>query len=161
MFILASFSMNKNGYTRSGIRAARIIDKISQIDGIDACGFNCGIGSGHMQQILRKVSFPEHKLIYAAPNAGYPEQMQNRMVFIDNAEYFGENMKLIADLGVTLLGGCCGTTPDYIRILSREIDANRKTLIQVKDTVETLGQAQISNNNDFYELLKSGKKVKY
>jgi len=159
MFILTSFSLNKNGYTRSGISAARLMNQIGEMDGIDACGFNCGIGSGHMQQILRKVSFPEHKLIFAAPNAGYPEQMQNRMVFMDNAKYFGENMRRIADLGVTLLGGCCGTTPEYIGILVRDIDVRRISSMQRNDIEEPSEQAQTTNSNYFYELLKTGKKV--
>ncbi|HWT27764.1 MAG TPA: homocysteine S-methyltransferase family protein, partial [Mobilitalea sp.] len=118
LFILVSFSLNKNGYTSSGISAARLLDKVAAVEGIDAFGFNCGIGSGHMSQILSKLSFPENKFIYAAPNAGYPEQMQNRMVFMDNAKYFARNMKQIADLGINLIGSCCGSTPEYTRLMA-------------------------------------------
>lgn len=159
MFIIASFSVNKNGYTGAGIRAARILEQVSHMEGIDACGLNCGIGSGHMYQILKKVTFPVNKYIYAAPNAGYPEQMQNRMVFMDNTEYFAENMKLISELGVDILGGCCGTTPEYISNLMKTIDVKEHASIyrQIKQE-EGSSDIQVKEN-DFDVLLRSGKKV--
>ena len=80
MFILSSFSIDKNGYCAEGIGASRLLDMVSEIDGIDGCGLNCGVGSGHMVQIVN-LSIPENKIIYIAPNAGYPEQMHNRMVY--------------------------------------------------------------------------------
>ncbi|HWT77142.1 MAG TPA: bifunctional homocysteine S-methyltransferase/methylenetetrahydrofolate reductase [Mobilitalea sp.] len=158
-FLLASFSVNKNGYTGAGISAQRLLDKISQLDGIDGCGLNCGIGSGHMYQILRKVSFPANKFIYAAPNAGYPEQMQNRMVFMDNAQYFADNMKLIAELGVDILGGCCGTTPEYIQDLGQNIDDKNRALHLQKNHFQDYAKAAPVKENEFYQKLQSGKKV--
>ncbi len=159
MFLLASFSVNKNGYTVAGISAARLMDKVSMIEGIDGCGLNCGIGSSHMNQILKKVSFPENKFIYAAPNAGYPEQMQNRMVFMDNAEYFAGNMKLIADLGVDIIGGCCGTTPEYIANLVKMIDLKEHAFTRMNNKNKSEDMTNPIKENDFFQLLQSGKKV--
>jgi methionine synthase / methylenetetrahydrofolate reductase(NADPH) len=159
MFILTSFSVNKNGYTGSGISANRLMDKLSKIEGIDGCGLNCGIGSGHMYQILQKVNFPINKYIYAAPNAGYPEQMQNRMVFMDNADYFTGNMKRIAALGVDIIGGCCGTTPDYIAKLINDIDLNEHASIRKTSKSGELGNTSPIRGNDFCERLQSGMKV--
>ncbi|MGB4660623.1 MAG: bifunctional homocysteine S-methyltransferase/methylenetetrahydrofolate reductase [Mobilitalea sp.] len=159
IFLLASFSVNKNGYTGAGIRAARLIDKVGQIEGLDACGLNCGIGSGHMHQILSKISFPEHIYSYAAPNAGYPEQMQNRMVFMDNAAYFAGNMKLIAELGIDIVGGCCGTTPEYITHLADKIDVNIHISTRRKGMENIEGNIAPIRENDFFKRLQSGKKV--
>lgn len=159
MFILASFSVNKNGYTGSGISAVRLLEKISQLDGIDGCGLNCGIGSGHMHHILKQIIFPENKYIYAAPNAGYPEQMQNRMVFMDNAGYFADNMKQIAELGVDLIGGCCGTTPEYIKSLVEQIPSQEHSSIRKKSKEQNGTQKIKRKTNDFYDLFKTGKKV--
>jgi homocysteine S-methyltransferase len=159
MFILTSFSVNKNGYTGAGISAARILDKISQLEEIDACGFNCGVGSGHMHQILKKVSFPKDKYNYAAPNAGYPEQLQNRMVFLDNAKYFAENMKLIAQLGVDMIGGCCGTTPEYIASLVAALKDEERAITRKADRIEAEGKESPVHENEFYKLLQGGKKV--
>lgn len=159
MFILASFSVNRNGYSAAGIRAARIFEKVSRIHGIDACGLNCGVGSGHMYQILKQVTFPEDKYIYAAPNAGYPEQMQNRMVFMDNAGYFTENMERIAELGVDILGGCCGTTPEYTADLTRTIHTGEHPYAKRKSEAIPGKTAVPVKENAFDILLRSGKKV--
>lgn len=158
IFILTSFSLNKNGYTAAGISAARILEQVSKIDEIDACGFNCGIGSGHMYNLIKGLSFPENKYSYAAPNAGYPEQMQNRMVFMDNGEYFAGNMKQIAGLGVNFLGGCCGTTPEYIKLMTESIDRNAPIPVLRNYSFPSEKQVKVKKN-DFYELFGSGKKV--
>jgi len=159
MFILTSFSLNKNGYTGSGISVRRILEKISQIEGVDGCGLNCGVGSGHMYQLLQRATFPENKFFYAAPNAGYPEQMQNRMVFMDNAEYFADNMELIAELGVDILGGCCGTTPEYIEKLVSRIKTYEPALARKKKELQPVTVKEVVKSNDFYERLQSKKKV--
>ncbi|HEX3075337.1 MAG TPA: bifunctional homocysteine S-methyltransferase/methylenetetrahydrofolate reductase [Lachnospiraceae bacterium] len=184
-FIITNFCLNKNGYTKSGTSAKRILEQISDIKGIDACGFNCGIGSGHMYQILKKLEFPKGKYLLALPNAGYPEQMQSRMVFVDNASYFADNMKLIAQLGIRMLGGCCGTTPKYIRLLQQKCnDENIEKKIEekneeiVKSIIDDIsGQdsglknlevntsigldtyATRGNTGGFIKLFESGKKV--
>lgn len=159
MFILASFSVNKNGYTEAGISALRILSQASQIEEIDACGLNCGIGSGHMYQILSKMNLSHNKFIYAAPNAGYPEQMHNRMIFLNNAAYFAGNMERIAELGIDILGGCCGTTPEYIANLLKTIDIKKTSAAARQTEPKTSDQVSPVKENDFYTLLKSGRKV--
>ncbi|MDE7300200.1 MAG: homocysteine S-methyltransferase family protein, partial [Lachnospiraceae bacterium] len=118
VFCIAEFSVNKNGYSAGGIRAGRLLELAEQIDALDAAGFNCGVGSGHMLALLEGVRLPEKKYFCISPNAGYPEQLQNRMVFQRNAGYFAENMREIAKRGVAVLGACCGSSPEYIRELA-------------------------------------------
>lgn len=158
-FILTSFSVNKNGYTSFGIRAERILEMVSKIGGVDACGLNCGVGSGHMYQIVKNLKLPEHIYTYIAPNAGYPEQMQNRMVFMDNADYFTDNMRRIAALGIDIIGGCCGTTPEYMADLVRTIDLSRTAFTIKTDGFMHTNNAKEQKVNEFEALLQSGKKV--
>ncbi|WP_310602604.1 bifunctional homocysteine S-methyltransferase/methylenetetrahydrofolate reductase [Anaerosporobacter sp.] len=113
--IITNICVNKNGYTMAGISGKKLLKEIANIEEIGICGYNCGIGSGHMFQLLQSAELPINKKIAVLPNAGYPEQMYNRMVFNSNIQYFAENMNKIQKLGVSLLGGCCGTTPEYIR----------------------------------------------
>ncbi len=158
-FILASFSVNKNGYSASGISASRLLNKAGQIAGLDAWGLNCGVGSGHMQQLLKKLALSGQGCIYAAPNAGYPEQLQNRMVFMDNARYFADNMRRIADLGIAITGGCCGTTPEYIALLVKELEDRKPSpAVEAKAKLPEKTAAPVKEN-EFYRLLQSGKKV--
>jgi methionine synthase / methylenetetrahydrofolate reductase(NADPH) len=158
MFILATFSVNKNGYSTSGISAGRLLDRISHVQGIDACGLNCGVGSGHMQQLLSRLSLPENICLYAAPNAGYPEQLQNRMVFMDNARYFANNMKSIAGMGITITGGCCGTTPEYIALMVKLI-GNEQYPLKIAGGIRGSDTKPEPKENEFLQLLNSGKKV--
>jgi methionine synthase I (cobalamin-dependent)/5,10-methylenetetrahydrofolate reductase len=159
LFILVSFSLNKNGYTMSGISGSRIMEQAGLAEGIDACGFNCGVGSGHMLQNLKKITFPQNKFLYAAPNAGYPEQFQNRMVFMDNPRYFAENMKQITELGIDIAGGCCGTTPQYIQKLVEKIDTENPAIHDAKPQHSGRDQNVMVKTNEFYQKLMSGKKV--
>lgn len=162
-FIITTFCLNKNGYTSSGISAASLLRQIAETDGIDAGGFNCGIGSGHMYQILKNLNFPADRFILAAPNAGYPERLQNRMVFMDNEGYFGTNMKQIEELGVDMIGGCCGTTPKFIRKLSELVDGKRPgpniNYGNRTDYRKEAAEQKELRKNEFYELFRSGKKV--
>lgn len=118
MFCIAEFSLNKNGYANGGVRAERLLRQMSAIPELDAVGFNCGVGSAHMLTLLSSLSIPGNKYFCVSPNAGYPEQLQNRMVFMTNTTYFKNNMEKITSLGTAILGACCGSTPAYIRELA-------------------------------------------
>lgn len=159
IFILVSCSVNKNGYTEAGISGARLLESFSTLEGIDACGFNCGVGSSHMEQLLSNMTFPENRYLYVAPNAGYPETIQNRMIFLDNETYFVRNMKQIAELGVELLGGCCGTTPEYIRYINNEIGTKRQKRARSHSVITSVEETIITDSNAFYQRFSKGKKV--
>lgn len=114
-FIIVQFSVNQYGYSNAGFSARNLIKRAESIECINAVGFNCGVGPGHLQQIIRNISFSGNKLLTALPNAGYPQYVSNRMVFDDkNIDYFAEKAADIAADGADIVGGCCGTTPEYI-----------------------------------------------
>ncbi len=159
VFIITNFCLNKNGYTSSGVSASTLLEEIGTNPYIDAGGFNCGIGSGHMYQILKKLTFPEDKYMVASPNAGYPEQYSNRMIFMDNEGYFGGNMSQIEDLGVDIIGGCCGTSPKYISYLKKQIRFHHNNRGNRIKGISSIGKNQEVRKNDFYKLFESGKKV--
>lgn len=148
-FIITNFCLNKNGFTSKGISAKTILQQLNDSKEIDAGGFNCGIGSGHMYQILKKLNLPKDKYIFAMPNAGYPEQFSNRLVFMNNETYFVENMKRIVDLGIDVVGGCCGTTPGYINSMADKLDYttnNHSDRIDIKQDLHNNIEQNNSNN---------------
>jgi len=158
IFIMTNFCLNKNGFTINGLSATKLLSELSQISEIDACGFNCGIGSGHMINIMKKLKYPSNKYITCLPNAGYPEQMQNRMIFMDNVDYFSDNMKDIADLGIDIVGGCCGTKPEYIKKLSEKIDLKPVGKLSISDSDIAEVHKEL-RKNVFYSKFETGKKV--
>lgn len=125
VFVITQFSVNQLGYTNAGLSAKSVLTeadafaKKGQL--IDAVGFNCGVGPGHLYQILKGLNLSTELYLTALPNASYPKIIQNRVVFLENMEYFGEKMAEIADMGIDILGGCCGTNPSYIRKLSEKV----------------------------------------
>lgn len=122
IFVILQFSVNQHGYTGAGISARRIVEELSDCELVDAVGFNCGVGPGHMCQILSGLSLPEGKFITALPNASYPTIQQDRIVFLENQEYFAQKMTEMSDIGADILGGCCGTNPSYIQRTKSAVD---------------------------------------
>lgn len=114
-FIVVQFAVNQFGYSDLGLSAKRMIHKAEEVQKVDAVGFNCGVGPAHMHQIIRNLTFSGQKFLTALPNAGYPQIVQNRVIFSrQNIDYFAEKLGDIAAEGADILGGCCGTTPEYI-----------------------------------------------
>lgn len=115
-FVIVQFAMNQYGYSNLGLSARKLVQKAESCEWIDAVGFNCGVGPAHMQQIIRGLKIPHKKPMTAFPNAGYPQNVSNRMIFSnENLNYFVSKLGDLAADGVSILGGCCGTTPEYIK----------------------------------------------
>ncbi|MBO5199631.1 MAG: bifunctional homocysteine S-methyltransferase/methylenetetrahydrofolate reductase [Lachnospiraceae bacterium] len=163
VWIMAEFCVDKYGYTRQGLRADRLLKEAKESGVIDACGLNCGIGSGHMDTVLGRIRLPEGITLSAAPNAGYPEQMQSRMSFVNNVKYFCSNLEQIAGFGISILGGCCGTTPSYIEELSRRIEKNSPAVRTREALAAGEGKKKEEKQGRFAKLLeekhKKGEKI--
>lgn len=118
LYIMVSFSVNQLGYSASGLSAKNLIREACEVEGVDSVGLNCGIGPYHMYNILKKIELPADKTLIAVPNAGYPVLTRNRMEFNSRPEYFAEKTRVLLSLGADIIGGCCGTSPEFISCLS-------------------------------------------
>ncbi len=154
LFIVVQFCVNQFGYSNVGLSAKRLLEEAGNVEEIDAVGFNCGVGPGHLFQILEKQNLSNGKFITAFPNAGYPQMIQSRLVFLDNEEYFVQKGKEIAEMSVDMLGGCCGTTPSYISKLSREVRWERTSLRCPEKKAEEPKVRQTRNYSFFGEKKK-------
>lgn len=121
-FIIVQFCVNQYGYSEAGESAERLVSETAFSKCVDAVGLNCGVGPAHMQQILSKINLNNNCFATAMPNAGYPLLVRNRVKYADNPIYFASKVKGMALLGADIIGGCCGTTPDYIREVAKTID---------------------------------------
>ncbi len=83
--------------------------------GVDAIGFNCGLGPKQMLALVEEIRRWTELPIIVQPNAGLPESVNGKTVFNVSPEEFAMYMKKCAELGVSYLGGCCGTTPAHIK----------------------------------------------
>ena len=85
--------------------------------GVDVIGFNCGLGPKQMIPLVEELVSVSSTPIMVNPNAGLPESVNGETVYNVTPDEFAGYMKEIAALGVSYLGGCCGTNPDHIRAL--------------------------------------------
>lgn len=83
--------------------------------GVDAIGMNCSLGPRQMIEVLPKFIEYSSTPIIVQPNAGLPLQKDGKTVYDIDAEEFSDIMAQMAKMGGCILGGCCGTTPEYIR----------------------------------------------
>lgn len=122
VFISVSFSVNQFGYSNAGLSARKLFSIAGNIPEISAVGLNCGVGPGHMEQIMSGITLPQDKYILALPNSGYPKRIRGRIEFSDNATYFADKVKSLEQYGIDMFGGCCGTSPVFIRHLAETLE---------------------------------------
>lgn len=132
-YIMIQFSVNQFGYSSSGLSAKKLLRDASDNPNIDAVGLNCGIGPGHMGQIYDQISRRNDICYIALPNAGYPKRIRNRVEFENNPEYFSEKLCELAGKGIDILGGCCGTSPEFIRLLSKSLDLTQRHITYISE----------------------------
>ncbi len=121
-FIIVQFCVNQYGYSEAGESAERLVSETAFSKCVDAVGLNCGVGPAHMQQILSRINLNNNCFVTTMPNAGYPLLVRNRVKYADNPIYFASKVNDMALLGADIIGGCCGTTPDYIREVAKTVD---------------------------------------
>ncbi len=120
--IFASMSFDKAGdsfRTMMGVDVKSAVSLIA-VTGVDAVGFNCGTTSLEDYVLLAKeyvMAAKEHNniAVFVEPNAGKPELIEGQSVYKVTPEQFAEMAKQIQAMGINIIGGCCGTTPEHIK----------------------------------------------
>jgi 5-methyltetrahydrofolate--homocysteine methyltransferase len=95
--------------------AARTLEEC----GADVIGANCGAGPQDMVAILGEMSGATSRPLFAKPNAGVPRLEGDETIFPENPKGMAEKMRPLLDLGIKILGGCCGTTPEHLREIAK------------------------------------------
>ncbi len=91
--IMVHFSVNQFGYSNTGLSAKRLLSEAETCGYVDRTGLNCGVGPGHMEQLVKKFVYSKNMFLSVFPNSGYPKYRNHHLTFTDNADYFTEKMK--------------------------------------------------------------------
>jgi methionine synthase / methylenetetrahydrofolate reductase(NADPH) len=83
--------------------------------GADVVGVNCSLGPNKMLEVAERIIRISPVPVSAMPNAGFPQRVDGRNIYFSSPEYFSEYTRRFVQAGVSIVGGCCGTTPDFIR----------------------------------------------
>jgi len=157
-FILTQFAVKPDGFTRDGLSATKLVKEVKNIKYIDAYGFNCGSGPAHICDIVKKINIG-NDIVSALPNAGYPEIIHERTVYPNNPTYFAKRVNDIKSLGASIVGGCCGTNPNYIKELASLIDENSKVANTIIISEEKVKEYEKKAKNTFKDKLDNNEFV--
>ncbi|MFN2194670.1 MAG: bifunctional homocysteine S-methyltransferase/methylenetetrahydrofolate reductase [Anaerolineales bacterium] len=120
--VVATMTFTRDDTTLLGDIPANVAQTLWQA-GAQIIGINCSSGPAQALRILRIMQQAVPQARYAVkPNAGWPEQVGGRIMYPAGPEYFGEYAQAYCQAGVTLIGGCCGTTPAHIAGMRAALD---------------------------------------
>jgi len=114
--IIASMTYENNGRTLTGSTPEAVVTILEGL-GVDAISINCSTGPIEMVPIVEKLIQHASIPIVVEPNAGLPKMVGEETIYDITPEMFTATMAEMAKMGVAVLGGCCGTTPEYIKSL--------------------------------------------
>ena len=142
--IMATLTYNEDGRTLYGTPPEVAINVLQSL-GVDAVGVNCSTGPEGMVPIVEKMAEYATIPLIAKPNAGLPELEGNETVYRMSPEEFARTGKKLIEAGATMVGGCCGTTPEHVKALaeavkgmsiSKPLETHRRVLTSERALVE-------------------------
>jgi methionine synthase / methylenetetrahydrofolate reductase(NADPH) len=127
--IVAQVTIDEDGNCLDGASPETFVAKIEEW-GADVIGCNCSVGPVAMLEAIERIRRFTNKPLAAQPNAGVPRSIEGRNIYLCSPEYMASYARKFAAAGVSLIGGCCGTTPEHIKSMKsglRMADAKGKT----------------------------------
>ena len=118
--IVAQMTIGLDGNTSFGTTSEVFTARLDEV-GADVIGLNCGVGPTHVLSALEKMRDVTEKPLSAQANAGLPRDVQGRQFYMGSPEYMAKFAKRFVQAGARFVGGCCGTTPTHIKLISDAI----------------------------------------
>jgi len=158
-FVLVSFAVLPDGYTREGRYCAELVRRMAQSGVVDAVGLNCVSAPGAMRALVQQLGDAGLPLS-VMPNAGYPVVARAQVRYQGKPEYFARELSRLASEGVRILGGCCGTTPQHIAALRTALDALPEALPAAPAAKPAAVAKPVVETDDvFLRKLRAGQRV--
>lgn len=117
---MASMTFEEDEFTFLGFTIEEMIETAEKYNAI-ALGANCSTGSNDMIKIVEKILSKSKTPVLVKPNAGLPQNIDCSSPYEICEKSFANDIKKMIDMGVKVVGGCCGTTPRYIEMIKRLI----------------------------------------
>src|ERR1700733_7631887 len=114
--IVAQVTIDEDGNALDGADPATFVPKLAEW-GADVIGCNCSVGPVAMLDAMERVRAATSLPLAAQPNAGIPRSVEGRNIYLCSPEYMASYARKFVAAGVKLVGGCCGTTPEHIRVM--------------------------------------------
>ncbi|MBI2872725.1 MAG: bifunctional homocysteine S-methyltransferase/methylenetetrahydrofolate reductase [Chloroflexi bacterium] len=111
--LLVQMTFTEEGRTPKGETPEEVVAALEELR-VEVVGANCGVGPEPILQVMERMVRVSHTPLAAQPNAGFPAYMEGRLVYISSPEYMAGQARRMVEAGVSLVGGCCGTTPEHM-----------------------------------------------
>src|ERR1043165_5602322 len=115
--VIAQMTIGTDGRTMFGDTPRTIAQRLDRA-GADVIGVNCSVGPDLMLDAIEEIAAVTAKKISCQPNAGLPREVNGRQMYMASPDYMGKYAKRLIHKGVKFIGGCCGTTPDHIKVIA-------------------------------------------
>jgi homocysteine S-methyltransferase len=119
MVIVAQVTVDDEGNMRDGASTAAFTTSLNEYP-VDVIGVNCSAGPKVVLETVEKMASLTTKLLSAMPNAGLPASVEGRNLYLCSPEYMAQYSRRFLWAGVRIVGGCCGTTPEHIKLIRSE-----------------------------------------
>lgn len=120
--IIAQMTFTEDIATPQGYVPEQVVDALQSL-GVDVVGANCSVGPSSLLEVVKRLLAAGAKRVSAMPNAGWPTRVGERVLYLSSADYMADYGKRMADIGASVVGGCCGTTPTFIRALHTRLQS--------------------------------------
>ena len=133
--IIAQVSVHEEGKTLAGASPAEVVALLDAMR-VDALGVNCGVGPQTALDAVQQMRPLTRTPLSAMPNAGHPTTQGGRQIYVSTPEYFADYARRFAEAGVSIIGGCCGTTPEHIAAMRAALPRNGAASVTVVESAE-------------------------
>jgi methionine synthase I (cobalamin-dependent)/5,10-methylenetetrahydrofolate reductase len=122
--LVAQMSFTADGRTPTGEGPEEVARALEAL-GVDVLGVNCGVGPQVALDVIASMATATRTPLVVQPNAGFPGRVGGRIFYLSTPQYLAEYARRFVAAGATLVGGCCGTTPEHIRAMGLALAAER------------------------------------
>jgi methionine synthase I (cobalamin-dependent)/5,10-methylenetetrahydrofolate reductase len=131
--VIAQMTIGTDGRTIFGDVPKAFAQRLDRA-GADVIGINCSVGPDLMLDAVEEIASVTAKKISCQPNAGLPRDVNGRQMYMASPEYFSKYAKRLIHKGVKFIGGCCGTTPEHIKMMADAVRplSPRRTFVIVE-----------------------------
>jgi homocysteine S-methyltransferase len=131
--VIAQMTIGVDGRTIFGDTPRTIAQSLDR-SGADVIGLNCSVGPDVMLDAIEEMAAVTAKKISCQPNAGLPRDVNGRQMYMASPDYFSKYAKRLIHKGVKFIGGCCGTTPEHVKMMADAVRplSPRRTFVIVE-----------------------------
>lgn len=122
--VVTTLTFDTNGRTMMGVAPVLGLEAMREL-GVTALGANCGNGPAEIEGVIQAMHAADPgAVLVAKSNAGIPQYFDGELAYSGTPEVMARHARLVRDLGAKIIGGCCGTTPEHIRVMAESLAIN-------------------------------------